>query len=300
MKYHHLRAFDAVVRAGGIRAAARELGLTQGAVTKAIRELEAAVGGSLILRGAQGVNLTTYGRQLAERARLIVSQMQAAEDDVAQLREGAGGRLCVGVSSTVSETILPRVVTRLRERIPGVRLRILEATLPASIADLRDGTLDLAVVGAGAASLGKDLIQEPLMQVGKRIAGRHGHPLAGARSVRELADAVWVLSEDPSSDTDPMHRFFTDAGMAAPANIVEGGSLHAAVALAANSDIVTALPEPVLALEHVGRRLMLFDVAERLPPSSYVIVRRANTPLSPAGVLIVDLLRRFAETVAGG
>jgi len=79
MKYHQLAAIDAVARAGGIRAAAKSLGVTQGSVTKALRELEAEAGEALVIRSAQGATMTEAGRQLSLRAQLIVAQMQAAQ-----------------------------------------------------------------------------------------------------------------------------------------------------------------------------------------------------------------------------
>jgi LysR family transcriptional regulator, regulator of abg operon len=292
MKFHHLNALHAVVHAGGIRAAARALGVTQGAVTKAVRELEDDVGTSLIIRSARGVTLTSSGQQLAERANLIVSQMHAAQNDLCQLRNGSGGRLSIGVSASIMETVLPKVAAQFRSRMPGVRLRIAEATLPASIADLRDGTIDFAIVGASGKLVESDLVSEMLLTIPKHVVGRIGHPLASATSIRALADATWILPEDPGIERDPMHIVFAQAGIAAPSNIIECGALHAAVALVTNSDMLSALPAVLLDVEHFRQRLVRFEIAEALPPSCYALVRRAGVPLSPAARLATELLTK--------
>lgn len=298
MKYYQLSAFDAVTRAGGIRAAAKMLGITQGAVTKAVRELEKEVGESLIVRSAQGVSLTNSGRQLALRSQLIVNQMKAAQDDILQLRNGAGGRLRIGITPTFIETILPKIVTRFRERMPGVHLGIVEAAVPGALSDIRDGTLDLAVVGGGAEFAGgADLSVEALISVSKKVVVRRGHPYESAHSVRDLAGATWILPQEPSDINDPMFSFFSEAGLPLPSNIVECATLHATVTIVANSEMVSALPDLMLGQPHIGSRLVPLDLVEQLRPSQYWLVRRAGVPLSPAAVVMTDLLHRFSKTI---
>ncbi|MGR8025230.1 LysR family transcriptional regulator, partial [Burkholderia cenocepacia] len=69
MKYHQLKAFVAVADEGSIRAAARRLNVSPAALTKAVKELELALGGSLVVRTARGVQRTRFGQQLQVRAR---------------------------------------------------------------------------------------------------------------------------------------------------------------------------------------------------------------------------------------
>ena len=68
MKYHQLKAFVTVAEEGSIRAAARRLNVSPAALTKAVKELEIALGVSLVVRTARGVQLTAFGQQL-HRAR---------------------------------------------------------------------------------------------------------------------------------------------------------------------------------------------------------------------------------------
>ncbi|MGJ7037134.1 DNA-binding transcriptional LysR family regulator [Shinella sp. BE166] len=298
MKFHQISAFEAVTRAGGIRAAARTLGLTQSAITKAIRELEAEAGVSLLLRSARGVVLTESGRQLAARAHLLVEQMRAAQDDIRQLNAGTGGKLVVGLTPTIIETVLSEIIRHFRTRMPGVRLVIHEASLPGSLPDIRDGTFDLAVVGAGREpATASDLACEFLLSVNKRIALRRGHPLAGIRDPAELADAVWVLPQEPSDPSDPMHAFMQEAGLAMPPKLVECVSLPATVSIIANSDMVSALPEPLIDQPHVASRIVSLAFEQKLQPSRYWLLRRSAVPLSPAALFMCDLLRTYSKDI---
>ena len=82
MKPNQLLAFVAVVEQMSIRGAARTLGISQPAVTKIVRELEREVGAPLVERSVKGVRLTPYGEAFAPRARLLLSDMRRARDEI--------------------------------------------------------------------------------------------------------------------------------------------------------------------------------------------------------------------------
>ena len=298
MKYHQLSAFYAVTRAGGIRAAARELGLTQSSITKSIRELEEEAGVPLLVRSARGAVPTEMGRQLALRAQTVVQQMAAAKNDFTQMRSGTGGRLTIGLTPTIIETVLPEIIHHFRSRMAGVRLVIREASLPNSLPDIRNGTFDLAVVG-GSQSDAPDLAREYLFGVDKRIVLRRGHPLEGAKTAQALADAVWVLPQEPDHPSDPMFAFMTEAGLPLPARMVECASLPATVSLLAKSDMVSALPEPLLRQQHVASRLVGLTLDIALRPSRYWLLRRVEVPMSPAALFMADLMKTYSTKIGG-
>ena len=296
MKYHHLAAFDHVVRSGGIRAAARSLGLTQGAVTKALRELEQSVGMPLVTRGARGVTLTEVGTHLAQRARAISMHMDAAREDVRQLRQEGAGRVRAGISAVLVETILPSVIACFRNRLPRAQLLISEATLPLSARAVRDGSLDFVVAGLGTTLGEADLISDNFAMVPKQLAVCRGNKLADTRNLAELMASPWVLPSEPTDRHDPMCGFFEAAGLEPPRDVILSTTLHGAVSIVASSDMITALPVPVLALPHVRSRVVAVPIGQKLPPSRYGIVRRADAPLAPAALLFCDLLQARAAT----
>ena len=78
MKLHQLQALVAAVEHGSIRAAARELHLTQAALTKSLRQLEEEAGVALLVRKSRGVGLTEAGLRLHARALLVMRQLALA------------------------------------------------------------------------------------------------------------------------------------------------------------------------------------------------------------------------------
>jgi DNA-binding transcriptional LysR family regulator len=96
VELRNLEYFLAVVEHGSLRAAAQQLGVTQPALTKAVRRLEDSFGVLLFERRARGVALTTYGSALVRHARDLRSSVRAAWDELGALRTGSAGLVRVG------------------------------------------------------------------------------------------------------------------------------------------------------------------------------------------------------------
>lgn len=126
VKLHQLQALVASADAGGIRAAARALGISQAAVTRALRELETEQHLPLFVRTPSGLTFTEYGKALLIHARLVLKQLEHAQVELDHLRGQASGRLCIGVTPWVALTFLSEAVQAFRERMPEVRLELFE------------------------------------------------------------------------------------------------------------------------------------------------------------------------------
>ncbi|MPT06904.1 MAG: LysR family transcriptional regulator, partial [Delftia sp.] len=144
MKLHQMRYLVAVAGCGSVRAASRALGITQSAITQALRELEEGHRLALFERQSSGIVLTPAGRTLLRHAQLITGQMAQAEDEMARLRDTcAVARLCVGVTPWVGQSLLPHVLRAFRAELPQVRLELFEGLSAVAHPRLREGTLDL-------------------------------------------------------------------------------------------------------------------------------------------------------------
>src|SRR5690606_5723447 len=120
MNLHHLKVFLAVAEAGSISSGAESLHISQPAVTREIRELEASLGLPLFDRHPRGVKPTEGGRRLLQFAERIFALEQAAERDLRDLAGLGHGELILGASATLGAYWLPPLLNRFRERHPGV------------------------------------------------------------------------------------------------------------------------------------------------------------------------------------
>ncbi|MBP0452517.1 LysR family transcriptional regulator [Kitasatospora sp. RG8] len=141
----HLRVLRAVARTGSFSAAARELGCTQPAISQQMKALEKSVDTPLVVRSGRGMQLSEAGRVLLKHATGILAGLSAAEEEVAAIAGLRAGRVRLVSFPTASSTLVPPAVARLRGGHPGVRVSLVEAEPPESLAMLRGGECEVAL-----------------------------------------------------------------------------------------------------------------------------------------------------------
>ncbi len=141
-----LLLFRSVARSGSLSAGARELGLTQPAVSQQLRQLERQAGNPLLLRTSRGVALTEAGAVLLARADAVAGQLHMAEQELAELTELRSGRVRLVAFPSAAATLVPAALHALWEHKPGLELTLVEAEPPDALAALQAGEADLAVV----------------------------------------------------------------------------------------------------------------------------------------------------------
>jgi DNA-binding transcriptional LysR family regulator len=197
-----LQVLRAVAAHGSVSAAAEALFLTQPAVSRQLAKLEQEAGTRLLDRTPRGVRLTAAGAALAERADAIAGQLVAAESEARAFAGLERGVLRVAAFASAAATFVLDAVTAFHRRHPGVELSFREGPLEPSVAALRGGDLDVAVVfrweeDAGG-TLG-DLHLVHLFDDPMYVALPHDHRLARRREVRlpDLAEEPWIHGTQP-------------------------------------------------------------------------------------------------------
>ncbi|HWI53336.1 MAG TPA: LysR family transcriptional regulator [Symbiobacteriaceae bacterium] len=144
-----LRALEALciaVETGSLSLAADRLHLSQPAVSKQIRGLEAELGVQLLVRGARGVELTPVGRQVQRMARRAVAAAEGCRRAAAAWGSPDHGRLTVAAGLTLTLFTLPPVIQAFRARVPGVRLEVMTGDSRECLNHLLAFEADVALV----------------------------------------------------------------------------------------------------------------------------------------------------------
>jgi molybdate transport repressor ModE-like protein len=212
-----LRVLREVTAHGSFSAAAESLHLSQSAVSQQIATLEREVGLPLLERTTEGPKLTTAGQALMEHGDAVLTRLDEAERELAQIAGLEGGRLRVSSFPTASATLMTGALSAFRRRFPSVELIFSEDEPEDSFPNLKRGDFDLAVVfdyPAFPLEFGRDVEAELIYVEPMRVALPPGHPLAAARSVRieDLADEDWLCGALPSSCRDQVLQLCRDAG----------------------------------------------------------------------------------------
>jgi DNA-binding transcriptional LysR family regulator len=192
-----LRALRAVADHGTLAAAADALHLTPSAVSQQLAALEREAGRPLLEPAGRSVRLTGAAQVLLEHATLLFAQLERLEGDLAALADEPRGEIRVAAFPTAVAGLIAPAVAILRERAPGVTLRIHELEPPQAVTALTRGAAD-AMVGMECSSAPQhgdpryhrvDLLADTL-DAALPIA----HPLAGAERIAlsELAGETWI------------------------------------------------------------------------------------------------------------
>ena len=266
MKNHQLKALVQVAESGSIRAAARVMNLCQSALTKSLRELEEEVGVELLLRSYKGIEFTDAGHILLTRARLALSLLDKAQEEIALQQGGAGVHVSIAVTPLVGIRVLPQVLLEFERIHTAPRINLSEGFLTTLIPQLIDGRLDFAVALADSASLPFELAFEAIGPVASAVAGRRGHPLAGARTWAELRDAKWVLNLAAGSQGNNLLAWLAQQGIDAPNNTIHCASPMLMTEMMRRTDCICIGPARLFGDALFGHGIECFAVRP-LPPA---------------------------------
>jgi DNA-binding transcriptional LysR family regulator len=140
-----LRAFATLARTGSFTLAARELYLSQSAISHSMKALEGDVGCRLLDRVGKKVLLTQAGEQLLQHTEKILSEMATARNSLQQLGKWGRSRLRIGASTTACQYILPAVLREFKESFPQCIISIEPGDTLEAIQQIRDNRIDLAL-----------------------------------------------------------------------------------------------------------------------------------------------------------
>ena len=213
INFNHLRIFHGVYRAGSVTAAARELRISQPAVSKSLAALEDAVGVRLFDRRARGVDATSAGQLLMVHAQRIFDAEIAAERELAEHRGLRRGQLQVAASTTIGSYLAPRVFGHFRRLHPGVELTLDIGNTSQVEQAVLTGQVDLGLSEGFVHSerLAVDVfVHDEVVAI---IAP--GHPLAASApvSAKRLLELPFLAREPGSGTRAVVEAEFRRAGL---------------------------------------------------------------------------------------
>jgi molybdate transport repressor ModE-like protein len=290
-----MRVLRAVAEHGSIASAARALAFTPSAVSQQVAALEREAGVALVERGPRSVRLTDAGRALVAHTDGILASLEAAEADIHAIAGLRAGILRLASFPTAYATVMPAALVEFRRRHPAVELTLTEADSEPSLARVKSGELDLALVYEydfvrlphDDALVHVDLFHDPI-----RVLVPRNHPAARRRAIRleQLADDAWVTSTPRSS----CHEFVTRACEAAgfsPRIGFESDNYTVWQGLVASGVGVALAPD--LALNSVHPDVAVRPVALQPLKRRVLAVHRVGG-LSPAIAAMLDVLLHTA------
>ena len=136
MEYY--RVFYYVARFGSVTLAAKELSISQPAVSQALKQLESQLAVKLFSRGSRGVALTEEGRVLFSYVERGYEQLELGEEQVRRLQNLEAGEIRIGASDMTLQFYLLPYLEQFHEKYPGIKVRVTNAPTPETLALLEE------------------------------------------------------------------------------------------------------------------------------------------------------------------
>ena len=146
------RVFKEVAETGNISVAAKNLYISQSAVSQSVKQLETALQARLFARSPRGVSLTSEGQMLYQYVRSALGLLATGEDKLSQAQQLLLGTLVIGASDTVTSQFLVPYLDEFHRLHPGIRLKIVSGRSAKVLSMLKSGAVDIAFASSPADS----------------------------------------------------------------------------------------------------------------------------------------------------
>ena len=301
LKLSQLLVFDRVMGTGSIRRAATDMGLTQPAVTKVIQELESSFEGALFARYNRGVIPTDLGRVVGRRVKSLLAEFRHMSEELDSFRFGTAGHVVVGTLISAAAHLLPMAITRLKSRAPDLLVTVREGPTAQLFPLLATGELDIVVGRLPEVELpisdAFSLTHHTLFEDSLAVVVGSGQEAARApiASLRDLANAPWILPTMESPLRYAVERMFRQAGLALPTDIIESLSVLTNLGMLLEAPRVTVMPRVAATRFMRAGLLRILDIPESGSFGTVGYSVRSSKEPSPACESFVECLREVAQ-----
>jgi LysR family transcriptional regulator of gallate degradation len=295
-----LSAVIAMQGAENFTLAARQIGVAQPTVHRAISQLEMDSARPLFQRTAYGVIATNAAQELAKAAGLAFAELQQAEADLAEFDGGEGGQIIIGSLPLSRSVLLPQALAVLRKHRPHLPIKVIDGPYNDLLVGLRRGTVDM-IVGALRDDLPiSDVTQETLFTDKVVIVCGPDHPLAQRTDLKpaDLVGQSWVVPRSGTPLRAQFDAFFSHAGLDKPASIIEAGSILFMREILGLGPFLGCISEHQAEAEITRGLILRLDVKIHLPGRAIGLTTRVDWLPTQSQDLFVSLLREGAAKAA--
>jgi LysR family transcriptional regulator of abg operon len=294
MKLDQLRNLVAVGRAGSVRQASRDLNLSQPAVTKSIKTLEAELGCELLHRLSHSVIPTPSGEALIRRAVAIEAELDNALNEIENIEGVTTGDISVSASPTVAINLMPTTILNLKAARPHMTVHIEELVYPHVLPAVRSGEIDVEVCLMPEQPVADDLEIDVLVEDVLTPAVRSDHPLVSKPGLRldDLLEEEWVVFGRRGESRDIYEQTFRLNGLEPPRSTIDCTSFTCALALVEKSDYIVLVPKQIFADRPQAWPITPLDLQTPMQPWTIAAITRSNIVMSAASRVFLEELRK--------
>lgn len=286
------RIFCAVVRTGNMSAAAKELFISQPAVSMSVRQLEDRMGSALLVRTTKGVRTTPEGGVLFEYLEQALGLIRMAEKKYCEMVHLEKGEIRIGASDSVISNFLMPYLERFNNTNANINIKVTNKTTYECLKQLKSGKVDLCFINLPIQQ-DKDLEIEECLEIHDCLVGGIKYKELAEKGIKlkEIDQYPLLLLEDLSNTRRYLDQYAQENGVVLNP-IIELGS----------SDLLLDFARINLGLSYVIREFTkgnidhktVFEIPVSPPPPKRAVgmVRLKNVALSHAAKSFADLFEK--------
>ena len=290
-----LQVFESAANKLNFSQAAKQLYLSQPAVSMQIKQLEESIGLPLFEQMGKKIFLTEAGRELFQYSRNITQQLADMEAVFDEMKGLGKGKLTLSVVNTANY-FTPQLLARFCQRYPGINVNLQVANRDAVLKQLADNSTDLAILGQPPDGL--DINAESFLDNPLVVISAPDHPLAKLKRVKfaRLAEETFLSREQGSGTRSAMERVFAQhkiqphISMEMETNEAINQAVQAGMGLG-------ILSQHSIELELETGRLAMLNVEHFPLLRHWFVAHRSNKRLSGAALAFKDFLLVEAKII---
>ncbi|MEN3794682.1 pca operon transcription factor PcaQ [Fulvimarina sp. MAC3] len=298
IRIRHLRVFVAVAHRESVVKAASDLSVTQPAVSKTIKELEAILGVQLLTRDRQGTFLSPFGEIFLRHAETALAAVRQGVEALSDATSPHALPVRVGALPTVSARLLPEAIRRYGAEGLGAIPRIVTGPTAYLTTQLREGGLDIVIGRMGPPDEMAGLVFEHLYSESIVFAVRACHPLLSRNlSLGNMTEFECILPPPGSAIRPVVDRLFVARNLPQPKRIIETVSLAFSRAYMLSGNAIWVISEGVVLPDLQSGVLASIPAVKHDTTGPVGITLKTGLPLSPHAEIFLRHVREVASEI---
>lgn len=281
--------------------AAEHLACSRPVISKTIADLEAILGVRLLDRSTHGIEPTSYGLALLQRSKAVFDELRQSVQEIAYLHDPNSGELRLACLEPMMAGIAATVIDQLLGKYPRLHVDTLTGNAFTVQELLRNRKCEVVLTRqvGNERELG---IDEEILFREKLFVVTHVNSQWARRpkvSLRELADAPWILAKHEVEEGGPMFEAFRKLGLPPPDVRVLSDSLALRYGLLATGRFLTLIPSSVFVFGSAqpSLRILPIDLLQWQRPR--ILATLKGRALSSPAVLFVEGVRKLVQPRIG-
>lgn len=295
ISYDYYKTFYYVAKYHSFSKAADALYASQPNITRTVKNLESALGCTLLVRSNRSVSLTPEGERLFRHVKIAVEHIQAGEEELSLENSLRSGAVSIGATENTLHYVLLPLLKTFREHYPGVNIKVTNHSTVQAVNALKNGLVDFAIVTSPVrlpASLKAVTVRT--FHEAAVCSSAFLRPTEGNITLKELTGYPLICLGADTMTFEFYSQFFYENGAVLSPQI-EVDTTDQILSMVNHDLGIGFVPEYFIRSPSVRKNLTLLKLTPEIPERTICLIKRTDQPLSIAAKTLEKMIVQSSE-----